>query len=289
MNQLKYAYIKIILLSGLFAQLIATDLRVPDQLDENWIVQKPVRKFVAEQLFSHINGGAELFLEYGFKKLIVYRYTYENISLELEIYEMENANAALGTYLSKTGQETPQEELSVRNTANQYQLVFTCGMYFVMVNNFSGNKQLVPLMTQLSKIIIHQIKIAENEKLFSYLSEKNIIENSQTIFRGPYGLQSVYTFGKGDVLLLKGKIFGVAANYSTDSTDYITKLVIPYPSFVLAEEAYNHLILNLDPYHKIIEKDENQFIFKDYNKKYGKVIIDDSLIRITVHLDSIPK
>jgi hypothetical protein len=289
MNLLNCAYIKIVFLSGLFAQLIATDLQVPDQLDENWTLQKPVRKFVAEQLFSHINGGAELFLEYGFTKLIVYRYMYENISLELEIYEMENANAALGIYLSKTGRETPQEELSVRNTVNQYQLVFTCGRYFIMVNNFSGNRQLAPLMTQLSKIIIDQIKILKNENLLSFLPEKNIIEDSQTIFRGPYGLQSVYTFGKGDVLCLKGKIFGVAANYSADSTDYITKLVIPYPSLVLAEEAYNHLIMNLDPYHEIIEKNKDSFIFKDYNQKYGKVIIDDSLIRITVHLSSNPK
>ena len=167
---------------------------------------------------------------------------------------MKNANSALGIYLSKTGQETPQEELSVRNTANQYQLVFTCGTYFIMVNNFSGNKQLIPLMRQVSKIIIDQIEIEENENLFSYLPDKDIIENSQSIFRGPYGLQSVYTLGKGDVLNLNGEIFGVAANYSTDSTEYITKLVVPYPSSVLAEEAYNHLISNLDPYHEIIEK-----------------------------------
>jgi len=286
MNQLKCAYKEIIFVISLVVQLNATDLQLPVQLGENWLLQKPVRKFVAEQLFSHINGGAELFLEYGFKDLCVYKYTYENISLELEIYQMENANSALGIYLSKTGQETPQEELSARNTANQYQLVFTCGTYFVMVNNFSGNKQLIPLMTQLSKNIIDQIEIQEDENLFSYLSEKNIIENSQTIFRGPYGLQSVYTFGKGDVFHLNGKIFGVAANYSTDSTEHITKIVIPYPSSELAEKAYNHLISNLDPYHKIIEKYENHFVFKDYNQKYGKVMIDGSIIRITVHLHS---
>ncbi len=288
MNQLKCAYNKIIIIISLAAPLNAIDLQLPEQLGENWIAQKPVRKFVAEQLFSHINGGAELFLEYGFKELRVYRYMYENISLELEIYQMENANSALGIYLNKTGQETPQEELSVRNTANKYQLVFTCGTYFVMVNNFSGNEQLIPLMTQLSKTIIDQIEIQENENLFSYLPEKNIIENSQTIFRGPYGLQSVYTFGRGDVLHLNGKIFGVAANYSTDSTEYITKIVIPYRSSKVAEEAYNHLISNLDPYHEIIEKRVNDFVFKDYNQKYGKVIIEDSIIRITVHLHSNP-
>ena len=201
---------------------------------------------------------------------------------------MENTLAALGIYLIKTGTETPLKEISARNTANPYQIVLTSGQYFIQVNNFSGNKQLLSLMTNLSQTLVDQIDKPETADLFAYLSKENIIEGSQVIFRGPFGLQSIYTFGKGDILHLGGKIFGVSANYTSETKKNITRLVIPYPDINSAMQAYNNLVLNLDPYLEILDKFKNHFVFNDFNQEFGLVKIDKNLLMMQIHLPSKP-
>lgn len=268
--------------------LISGDLVLPDRIDEKWVAREPTRVFAGGELFGHINGGAELFLEFGFEDLTVCKYINDNLVLELEVYKMENTLAALGIYLIKTGQETPLTEISARNTVNPYQIVITSGRFFIQVNNFSGNKELLSLMINLSQTLVDQINKPETADLFAYLPKENIIEGSQKIFRGPFGLQSIYTFGKGDILLLGGQVFGVAADFSSKSNKNITRLVIPYPEKNTAVQAYNHLVLNLDPYLEIIEKDDNYFIFKDFKQEFGLVKIDKNLLMMKIHLPSKP-
>jgi hypothetical protein len=269
--------------------LISGDLVFPDQIGEEWVIRKPVKIFTGEELFSHINGGAELFLEYGFENLTVCRYSNGKTSLELEIYKMKSPTSALGIYLSKTGQETPITEIPVRNTANPYQIVITSGDYFIMVNNFSGDKELGFLMISLSQKIVNQIEQEIDLDLFSILPVQNIIEESKIIFRGPFGLQSVYTFGKGDVLQLKGEIFGVGANYNSDSDKPITRLIIPYPDQKLARKAYQNLVSNLDPYNEIVNRFDNHFVFRDFNQEFGTVRLEKNQILINLHLTSPPE
>jgi len=245
-------------------------------------------RFTRADLFAHINGGAELFLEYGFEDLTVCKYSDESNSLNLEVYKMENVHAALGIYLSKTGKESPLIEISARNSVNPYQIILTSGRFFIMVNNFSGQVQLQSLMISLSQTLIAQIDKSDSTDLFSYLPNENLVEGSQSIFRGPFGLQSIYIFGKGDVLLLEGKNFGVSANYKSEDKKNISQLVIPYPDSAMAKEAYNNLVLNLDPNLEIVNRSEDQFVFYDYNNEYGLVKIDKYLLRIKIHLPSKP-
>jgi hypothetical protein len=267
---------------------ISGDLDLPDRINEEWVLLLPNKVFIDEELIEHINGGAEIFFEFGFNNLTVYNYSNSTNMLELEVYKMENTLAARGIYLMKTGKEFPIKEISTRNTANPYQIILTSGRYFIKVNNYSGNKQYLPLMIRLSQILVDQIYEPETEDLFNYLPKKNIIEGSQVIFRGPLGLRSIYTFGKGDILLLGGKIFGVSADYTSESSKSMSQMVIPYPDNEKANQAFNNLILNLDPFLKVIENFDTGFVFKDSHQEYGSVLVDNSLIKIQIHLSSKP-
>jgi len=268
--------------------LFSGELILPDRLNEEWKLREPTRVFSGADLFAHINGGAELFLEFGFEDLTVCKYSNDSNFLDLEVYKMDNDLAALGIYLSKTGRETPLMEISARNTASLFQIVITSGQFFIMVNNFSGQVQQQSLMINLAQTLVSQIDGSDSIDLFSYLPDENLVEGSQKIFRGPFGLQSIYTFGKGDVLLLAGKNFGVSANYRSKDKKYISWLIIPYPDSTMAIKAYNNLILNLDPYLEIVNRYKDHFVFLDYNKEYGLVKIDKNLLKIQIHLPSQP-
>jgi len=269
--------------------LICGDLIIPDRLNDEWIAQKPNKIFVGGDLFNHINGGAELFLEFGFEDLTVCKYNNGSYSLDLEVYKMQNPLAALGIYLSKTGKETPLKGISARNTANPYQIVLTSGQFFILINNFSGQVQFQSLLVRLSQALVSQIGNAgSSPELLSYLPIENQVEESQTIFRGPFGLQSIYTFGKGDVLLLAGKNFGISANYKSENKKTISLIIIPYPDDETANKAFNNLILNLDSYLEIIDRSGDHFVFKDYKNEFGLVRIDKNILKIKIHLQTKP-
>ena len=180
------------------------------------------------------------------------------------------------------------KEISARNTSNLYQIVITSGRFFIMVNNFSGQERVQSLMINLSNTLVEQIDKKNSIELFSYLPSENIVEGSQVLFCGPFSLQSIFTFGKGDVLLLNGKIFGISANYRSESSKNIAMLIIPYSDSAMALKAYNNLVLNLDPYLEIVGKAEDHFVFLDYNDEYGLVRLEKKLLKIKIHLPSKP-
>ena len=56
--------------------------------EPGWVEAGATKSFYKHDLYGHINGGAELFLEFGFEKLTVQRYHKDTIEIDLEIYEI---------------------------------------------------------------------------------------------------------------------------------------------------------------------------------------------------------
>lgn len=69
-----------------------------------WVRAEAPRVFTREGLYGHIDGGAELVLQYGFKELSVHVFEPEGggtKEIVLEIYRMESGEAAFGLYSTK--------------------------------------------------------------------------------------------------------------------------------------------------------------------------------------------
>jgi hypothetical protein len=92
-----------------------------------WTKAGPLRTFTGQDLFNQIDGGAELFLEFGFVKLRLQAYARGKAELTLNAYEMESAASALGIYLMKMGRETPFPEIGARNSCEEIQLTILKG------------------------------------------------------------------------------------------------------------------------------------------------------------------
>lgn len=270
------------------ASLTAAELNLPVKIADGWLAEKPTKTFISQNLYGYINGGAELFLEFGFDQLRIQRYKNSGRELELELYRMKTPRGALGIYLMKAGKEEPLREIPVRNTANKYQVIMTSGQYYIQINNFAGDTSTVSTIKSLGQKIVSQIDQEYDGNLFRYLPKENIISNSELLFCGPYSIQAIYTFGKGDPLQLNGEIFGVAADYFSDTGETYSQLIVPYPSREKANVVFTDMINNLDPYLKILELAPDHFIFKDYKDKYGLVKIENSLLSIKINLSATP-
>jgi len=274
----------------LISLLSAAEVFIPeDGFEDGWVKSGNPKKFSRNDLYGHINGGAELYLEFGFEELVVQRYTNDESELDLELYQMDTPEAALGLFLMTIHKESREGELKERYTLNQYQLITVKGNVFIKINNFNRAGFPRVAMLKLAESVFSNIKKSKKIKLFINLPSDNLVEGSERIFRGPFALQPVFTFGDGDILRQGGKIFGVMGEYKTgNDSESIKILVVPYQDEAYAAETFVYLYDNLDRYLQKLGHSDNKFSFKDYNDRFGLVELNNSKIRLTINLSKNP-
>jgi hypothetical protein len=283
--------LRVCLFLALAGSLSAAEIVLPgDNFFPGWKRSEQPAIFIKADLFNHIDGGAELFLEFGFEKAAIQHYKKGLAELTLEVYEMELPESALGVYLIKCGRETPFPEIPARNSSEAAQATILRGRHFLLVNNFSGGAELQPAMIALAKAVLAKIPdVPASGRLFELLPSKDRLSGSERLIRGPVVLQPYFTFGEGDILQLEGKIFGAVANYREAPEAVFTRFVIPYPDEIRAVAVYKNLLANLDPYLKVLETREGAFVFEDYREKFGIVELKGSTLDIRVNLSLRPK
>jgi len=276
----------------IFFLLIArsnAEIKFPgDLFMPGWLKSGNMLAFNKNDLYGYINGGAELFLEFGFIKLVVQHYQQAEQEISIEAYAMECPEAALGIYLQKCGKESPIEDVLARNSGNRYQIIAVKNSYFLIVNNYECDNDVLPAMIQLMNQTLATISQGEPISLFNKLPEENRIADSEFIFRGPFALQPIFTFGKDDIFQLNGKLFGVAADYKSEQQNRYTKMIILYPNQDTAANVLNYIKSNLDPYLEMQDQWNSGLVFKDFQNKYGLILLTGSTIEINIHLLNLP-
>ena len=252
---------------------------------DGWAHDGPQRRFTAANLYGHINGGAELFLELGFRDLLVQSYRNGEREITVECYRMESPLAALAIYLFKCGEETPWPEIEARNSSSRFQATILRGNSFIMVNSFSGDAALRPAMTGLAGKLLASVPPARLEDPFLHLPREYRIGGTERLIRGEYSLQALYTLGPGDVLQLGGEIFGVAADYTVPGDNPpVSQIRVTYPDVTRAEKAFAHLLAVLDPALEPLEKRDDLLVFRDFAGRYGQVVCGSGVIDVRVNL-----
>ena len=269
--------------------LLQAGIRIPpDGFAPGWKKSEGLRTFAGNRLFDHIDGGAELYLEFGFRKLDVQRYMKGDDELVLEIYEMESPEAGLGLYLMKCGKETPVPGLSARNSSEPAQFTILKGRSFLHINNSSGRGDLVPAMTELANLALAAIPDEKPRDFISLLPRAGLLDGSIVLFRGPVGLQSLFTLGEGDILDQRGRLFGISGTYDGGAEGRFVRMVVSYADESGAKAAFLNLSGHLDPYLKILKRTDTAFVFLDFQNKFGLAARSGRRIEIKVRLTGEP-
>jgi len=280
------------LLVGTFApaQTPAGHPSIPEPgFADGWAKAGPLRTFTGEDLFNQIDGGAELFLEFGFVRLRLQAYAKGRAELTLNAYEMDSAASALGVYLMKMGREAPFAEIEARNSSEDVQLTIVKGRHFVQVDNLGEVAASRAEAVALANAFLAGVAEEPAETPLGLLPAEGRVPGSERLIRGPYGLQSFFTFGEGDILRLEAKIFGAVASYGAGSAPASLRLIVPYAAEDQAGTVYESLLANLDPYLKVLETRPAAFIFEDHRGKFGIVERKGKTLDIRFDLDVRPK
>jgi Family of unknown function (DUF6599) len=249
-----------------------------------WAKAGPLRTFVGQDLFNQIDGGAEIFLEFGFADLRIQAYAKGKAELTLNAYRMESAASALGIYLMRMGRETPFPEVAARNSSEEIQLTILKGRYFVQVDNLGEAPASRAEAAALANAFLAGVPDEAAPTPLEALPAEGRVAGSERLVRGPYGLQPYFTFGEGDILSLGGRIFGALAAYRLPDGSSFTRLLIPYPNTAAAAAALAYLKGNLDAYLKVTADRPDGFDFVDFQEKKGRVARSGAVLDVLFNL-----
>jgi len=113
--------------------------------------------FNGGSLWGYMNGGADIYLEYGFDILRVEEFTSGDENIKLEIFKMDDPYAAFGIYSIKTFKCEKSEVLVSPDCLNRFQYQLLYGDYYIQFINESGSARAKQVMVELADTLLKKL------------------------------------------------------------------------------------------------------------------------------------
>ncbi len=184
-----------------------------------WKPSEPPQFVEGDDLFLLINGGAEIYHEYGFERAVVQSYEDDaGRSLNLEVYEMADPGAAYGIFTFKQGKNCENADIGDESCLQDYYLNVWKGPFLITVVGFDTETETRKGLIALAEATTQTVSDSGTKPQLS-----EILHGSSTLYmKGNLALFNAYDFGKGNV-------FGVEEGLRTDLEDG-TAFVFRYQS-----------------------------------------------------------
>jgi hypothetical protein len=98
----------------------------------------PERTYKRESLYGYIDGGADLYLEYGFAGVTISEFSYLKGKYKIEIFKMNDPESAYGIFSVSRFRCSTRPAISAYTCQNKYQLQICSGPYYISIINESG-------------------------------------------------------------------------------------------------------------------------------------------------------
>ncbi len=221
----------------LFITLSATSMNpdlLPTELDP-WSTSKDTI-YTPANLYDYIDGGAELYISYGFRKVQSRRYAADNQpDIVVDVFDMNTSADAYGVFMYSA------EELSdLVGQGTQYNegfMLFWMDHYFVSIMAYPETPESKEAVMQIARTIEKRIgKKGELPGILEYLPERGLNPGSIRYFHHYAWLNSHYYIAAENILLIGDDTRAVLAKYG-DKDPHSILLIVQYPSGERAEEA----------------------------------------------------
>ena len=256
-------------------------IKLPEQV-ERWKVEGMPLEYEGDVLFLYINGGAEIYHEYGFDKVIVQDYTDQSgKSITLEMYEMSSPESAYGIYTFKRSQEGQEFELGNEGCLDEYYLNFWKGQILVTLTGFERDEETRQGLVRIARAVDALLpKIKGKPELISLLPEENLVKSSIKYFRGELALFNNYRFFDENVFSLEE---GVRADYEAGYSIFLFR----YSDVGKQSEVFTQAKKNFEKspdyreYRTVntnsmeVKRSEGDRIYMTYYDQYILVIVGD--------------
>jgi hypothetical protein len=199
----------------IFARTVNQDmtLYLPKPIDLGaWQIADSVRIFSGDNLFDMIDGGADIYLEYGFQQALSAEYqNKDEHSIKLEIYEMKDDAAAYGMYSINTGTQGKKIQIGNEGMLYNYYLMFWKGRFLVFLSAADTMSLTLAGINLIAAKLDQRLgPKGQKPSLVNDLPAADL--HSSKYFKGLLGLSSLYTFDHRNIF---GMTEGVEGTYTT--------------------------------------------------------------------------
>lgn len=191
-----------------------------------WNRDGDLQEFAGEDLYTYIDGGAEIYQEYGFRRVVVQDYKdAAGRSASLEIFEMAEPAAAFGIYTFKRSGKGKSVTLGGGGDLEDYYLNFWKGRCLVTLTGFDEAPETLAGLQALAKAV--DAGIADKSgppALVAALPPAGLRPGSVKYLKGLLGLNNVYSLSTAHGLSFREAVKGdydngsslIALEYGTD-------------------------------------------------------------------------
>ena len=173
---------------------------------ESDVTVKRERTFTGTGLYGFMNGGADLFLEYGVRKLTTRDLVYSGEEYTLDIYEMPTPEDAFGIYSVHVFRCTQADADDGINCLSTYQLQTVTGNLYISLVFTSGSER---ARTNAKELLKHYVSdINEDNILFPEQIKTSVLRPYSGVLkflRGPISIS-------GAQLSLATMLQGISVN-----------------------------------------------------------------------------
>ncbi len=268
--------------NNLFSAVNTGDLSkfLPGQID-GWNLKGKPEVYRGDDLFLYINGGADIYHEYGFEEVISSEYEQAGAGrISVEIYKMKDTESAFGIFTFRTGGKWDKTRIGNLYSSEDYYLNILLGKNLVTITSIDINKKtgkgIELLRKRLERRIFSPVFYPETIRIID--TEKYM---NRIYFKGDLGLMNIYNLFSAESGILHGSsgtgknsiIFIIEFNHGTDPGKRLDHLITLFK----AEERYSDFTIR-----------GQSISFKDRDKKILllSIIRDYIVINIEENLAS---
>ena len=170
---------------------IQEDFPVLDNTDLPDARFQPGRHFTGESLFGYMNGGAELYREYGIVDAVITEFDLKDGHYKCEVFKMSGPEEAFGIYSVSKYRCLSTPDIAEYTCQTRYQLQICKGSYYISIINKSGTSADSLISLKAGTIIAGKISepSANLQNFIPDYNQKDIIKQS-VLVRGKLGLMN---------------------------------------------------------------------------------------------------
>jgi hypothetical protein len=166
-----------------------------------WSARGDAQRFSGDDLYVYIDGGAELYNEYGFKQVLAQDFVNKDQKgVTLEIYEMADPAAAFGIFSFKASGKGRPLGIGTDSEFEDYYLHFWKGPFLVTVTGFEANPDCRDGVTAIARATGARIREAAGRPAFLSRLPAEWIKPGLKYIRGALGLYNLHPFFARDML-----------------------------------------------------------------------------------------
>ncbi|MBN1348481.1 hypothetical protein JXJ21_03665 [candidate division KSB1 bacterium] len=266
-------------------QKIDMDTLLPDQV-MFWTPGESDRVYDSSNLFDYIDGGAELYLSYGFQKMLNRTYSATGQpDIIVDIFEMGSAENAYGVFSHSREVEDTTFGQGSQYTAGL--LLFWKDRFYVSILASPETDESKAAVFRLAQYI--EQKIPANgalPALLQALPEETLVRESIRYFHHYIWLNSYYFVSNENILHINEQTDAVLAQYGA-KPDRSILLVIQYPADDSARAAYQNFrqdYLSGQPDDPIVKVDEKNWIGGRCFQRYVILVFNSATKENTVSI-----